>query len=165
MGNLAFYLSCNSLWVNTFYRQSKCRLFGFHGFTNFGESAWMFSFLRCEAVLLATMILITEYCWLKMLSLSVNRWGFTDKLFKFEQFVRRKGRFPDKSESLRQDLHQPPYFLGNFFCSAGFLLPVAGPILYLDKNSWTWVSFMPLTSRFMIIVDNNLSQIRRIFRK
>ena len=31
------------------------------GFTNFGESAWKFSFLRCEAVLLATMILITEY--------------------------------------------------------------------------------------------------------
>ena len=31
------------------------------GFTNFCESAWMFSFLRCEAVLLATMILITEY--------------------------------------------------------------------------------------------------------
>ena len=25
------------------------------GFTYFGESAWMFSFLRCEAVLLATM--------------------------------------------------------------------------------------------------------------
>ena len=25
------------------------------GFINFGESAWMFSFLRCEAVLLATM--------------------------------------------------------------------------------------------------------------
>ena len=25
------------------------------GFTNFGESAWMFSFLQCEAVLLATM--------------------------------------------------------------------------------------------------------------
>ena len=25
------------------------------GFTNFGESAWMFSFLRCDAVLLATM--------------------------------------------------------------------------------------------------------------
>ena len=31
------------------------------GFTNFCESAWMFSFLRCEAVLFATMILITEY--------------------------------------------------------------------------------------------------------
>ena len=30
------------------------------GFTNFCESAWMFSFLRCGAVLLATMILITE---------------------------------------------------------------------------------------------------------
>ena len=29
------------------------------GFTNFGESAWMFSYLRCEAVLLATMNLIT----------------------------------------------------------------------------------------------------------
>ena len=28
------------------------------GFTNFGESAWMFSFFRCEAVLLATMNLI-----------------------------------------------------------------------------------------------------------
>ena len=28
------------------------------GFTNFGESAWMFSFLRCEAVLLATMNLL-----------------------------------------------------------------------------------------------------------
>ena len=52
---LSIFLSCNSLWVNTFYRQSKCRLFGFHGFTNIGESARMFSFLRCEAVLLATM--------------------------------------------------------------------------------------------------------------
>ena len=28
------------------------------GFTNFGESAWMFSFFRCEAVLLATMNLL-----------------------------------------------------------------------------------------------------------
>ena len=28
------------------------------GFTNFCESAWMFSFLRCEAVLLATMNLL-----------------------------------------------------------------------------------------------------------
>ena len=28
------------------------------GFTNFGESAWMFSFLRCKAVLLATMNLL-----------------------------------------------------------------------------------------------------------
>ena len=28
------------------------------GFTNFGESAWMFCFLRCEAVLLATMNLL-----------------------------------------------------------------------------------------------------------
>ena len=29
------------------------------GFTNFGESAWMFCFLRCEAVWLATINLIT----------------------------------------------------------------------------------------------------------
>ena len=28
------------------------------GFTNFGESAWMFSFLRCKAVLFATMNLL-----------------------------------------------------------------------------------------------------------
>ena len=49
------------------------------GFTNLVESAWMFSFLRCESFLLATMNLITEKGWLKMLSLSVNRWGFTDK--------------------------------------------------------------------------------------
>ena len=28
-GNLNFGFSCNSLWVNTFYHQPKCRLFGF----------------------------------------------------------------------------------------------------------------------------------------
>lgn len=44
--------------------------------------------------------------------------------------------FPDESESLqREGLHQPSYFLGNFFCIVAFLLPEAGPILYLDKNS------------------------------
>ena len=36
--------------------------------------------LWCEAVLLATMNLITVKSWLKMLSLSVSRWDFTDKL-------------------------------------------------------------------------------------
>ena len=46
------------------------------GFTNFGESAWMFSFLRCEAVLLATMK--PYYC--KKLTLNA-------------QFVRKKAGF------------------------------------------------------------------------
>ena len=66
------------------------------GFTNFCESAWMFSFLRCEAVLLATMILITEYGWLKMLSLSVNMWCFTDKYFKINNLSVRGRVFTDK---------------------------------------------------------------------
>ena len=35
--------------------------------------------LWCEAVLFATMNLITVKSRLKMLSLSVNRWDFTDK--------------------------------------------------------------------------------------
>ena len=30
------------------------------GFTNLVESAWLFSFLRCEAVLLATMNLLLQ---------------------------------------------------------------------------------------------------------
>ena len=46
------------------------------GFTSFGESAWMFSFLRCEAVLLATMK--PYYC--KKLTLNA-------------QFVRKKAGF------------------------------------------------------------------------
>ena len=69
-----------------------------------------------------------------MLSLSVNRWGLTDKLFKINNLS------VDEEAVLNQNLpcqglHQPHYFLDNFFCAAGFLLPVAGPILYLDKNS------------------------------
>ena len=70
-----------------------------------------------------------------MLSLSVNRWGFTDKLLKINKLSVKRAVFPDKSEFPAQGLHQPHYFLDNFFCAAGFLLPVAGPILYLDKNS------------------------------
>ena len=46
------------------------------GFTYFGESAWLFSFLRCEAVLLATMK--PYYC--KKLTLNA-------------QFVRKKAGF------------------------------------------------------------------------
>ena len=46
------------------------------GFTNFGESAWMFSFLRCEAVLLATMK--PYYC---------------KKVTQNAQFVRKKAGF------------------------------------------------------------------------
>ena len=46
------------------------------GFTYFGESAWMFSFLRCEAVLLATMK--PNYC---------------KKLTQNAQFVRKKVGF------------------------------------------------------------------------
>ena len=53
-------------------------------------------FLRCEAVLLATMILITEYGWLKMLSLSVNMWRFTDKYFKINNLSVRGRVFTDK---------------------------------------------------------------------
>ena len=46
------------------------------GFTNFGESAWMFSSLRCEAVLLATMK--PYYC---------------KRLTQKAQFVRQKAVF------------------------------------------------------------------------
>ena len=74
------------------------------GFTNFCESAWMFSFLRCEAVLLATMILITQYGWLKMLSLSVNMWCFTDKYFKINNLSVRRRVFTDEIHSVRQRL-------------------------------------------------------------
>ena len=70
-----------------------------------------------------------------MLSLSVNRWGFTDKLFKMNKLSVKRVVFRTNQNLPCQDLHQPHYFLDNFFCAAGFLLPVAGPILYLDKNA------------------------------
>ena len=70
-----------------------------------------------------------------MLSLSVNRWGFTDKLFKMNKLSGKGPFFRTSQNLLHQDLHQPHYFLDNFFCIVAFLLPVAGPILYLDKNS------------------------------
>ncbi len=72
-----------------------------------------------------------------MLRSSVNRWGFTDKLFKINNLSGERRVSTDKSHQnfQHQGLHQPHYFLDNFFCAAGFLLPVAGPILYLDKNA------------------------------
>ena len=70
-----------------------------------------------------------------MLSLSVNRWGFTDKLFKMNKLSVERSVFRTNKNLPCQGLHQPHYFLDNFFCAVGFLLPVAGPILYLDKNS------------------------------
>ena len=70
-----------------------------------------------------------------MLSLSVNRWGFTDKLLKINRLSVKGPFFRTNQNFQRQGIQQPHYFLDNFFCAAGFLLPVAGPILYLDKNS------------------------------
>ena len=70
-----------------------------------------------------------------MLSLSVNRWSFTDKLFKINKLSVEGPFFRTNQNFQRQGLNQPHYFLGNFFCIVAFLLPEAGPILYLDKNS------------------------------
>ena len=70
-----------------------------------------------------------------MLSLSSNRWGFTDKLFNINKLSVEGPFFRTNQNYQHQGLHQPHYFLDNFFCAVGFLLPVAGPILYLDKNS------------------------------
>ena len=70
-----------------------------------------------------------------MLSLSVNRWGFTDKLFKMNKLSVEKAVSRTNQNLPHQGLHQPHYFLDNFFCAVGFLLPEAGPILYLDKNA------------------------------
>ena len=70
-----------------------------------------------------------------MISLSVNRWGFTDKLFNINKLSVEGPFFRTNQNFQRQGLHQPHYFLDNFFCAVGFLLPVAGPILYLDKNA------------------------------
>ena len=70
-----------------------------------------------------------------MLSLSVNRWGFTDKSLKINKLSVKRAVSRTSQNFQRQGLHQPHYFLDNFFCAAGFLLPVAGPILYLDKNA------------------------------
>ena len=39
-----------------------------------------------------------------MLSLSVNRWGFTDKLFKINNLSGRRRCFTDKIHSVRQRL-------------------------------------------------------------
>ena len=39
-----------------------------------------------------------------MLSLSVNRWGFTDKLFKINNLSSRRRCFTDKIHSVRQRL-------------------------------------------------------------
>lgn len=70
-----------------------------------------------------------------MISLSVKRWGFTDKLLKINKLSVERAVFRTNQNLPCQGLHQPHYFLDNFFCAAGFLLPVAGPILYLDKNA------------------------------
>ena len=70
-----------------------------------------------------------------MLSLSVNRWGFTDKLFKINKLSVEMVVFRTNQNLCARAYTAPHYFLGNFFCIVAFLLPEAGPILYLDKNS------------------------------
>ena len=48
--------------------------------------------------------LITVKSWLNKLSLSVNRWGFTDKLFKINNLSVRRRVFTDEIHSVRQRL-------------------------------------------------------------
>ena len=47
------------------------------------------------------------YCksWLKMLSLSVSRWGFTDKLFILNNLSGRRWGFPDEWNKTQSTLH------------------------------------------------------------
>ena len=74
------------------------------GFTNFGESAWMFSFFSVRGCPARHHEPITVKSWLKKLSLSVNRWSFTDKLFKINNLSVRRRVFTDKIHSVRQRL-------------------------------------------------------------
>ena len=74
------------------------------GFTNFGESAWMFSFFSVRGCPARHHEPFTVKSWLKMLRLSVNRWGFTDKLFKINNLSVRRRVFTDKIHSVRQRL-------------------------------------------------------------
>ena len=72
------------------------------GFTNFGESAWMFSFLRCEAVLLATMN--PYYC--KKLTQNAQfvrkQVGFHGQVIQNDNLSGRRRDFTDEIHSVRQ---------------------------------------------------------------
>ena len=48
-----------------------------------------------------------------MFSLSVNRWGFTDKLFKMNKLSVKRAVFRTNQNFQHQGLHQPHYFLDN----------------------------------------------------
>ena len=74
------------------------------GFNNFGESAWMFSFLRCEAVLLATMK--PNYC--KRLTQNAQfvrkKAGFHGQVIQNDNLSGRRRGFTDEIHSVRQRL-------------------------------------------------------------
>ena len=74
------------------------------GFTNFVESAWMFSFLRCEAVLLATMK--PYYC--KKLTLTARfvrkQVGINGQVVQNDNLSGRRWCFTDRIHSVRQRL-------------------------------------------------------------
>ena len=74
------------------------------GFTNLVESAWLFSFFAVRSCPARHHEPITVKSWLKKLSLSVNRWGFTDKLFKINNLSVWRRVFTDEIHSVRKRL-------------------------------------------------------------